>query len=515
MVKVKKLFLILLIVILLSLPERLLAKETINMILIPLEAPSTMYKKFLPLKRYLEQKLKIQLKIKVARRSSFAVRALKEGSADIAYLCPTLYVEAYKTIPIEPLVKLRVNGSSYYRSVILVRDDSPIKKTIQLADASFVYGRYACPGSGLLPEIMLKRLGITESTMIDMVKLGSDQSAITAVLARMFDATAVAEMLAKTYIGRGLRVLRYSYAIPQYLFVARKSLGADKIKKIKKALLSINNSPDRYTILSSIEDGADGIDPAFDRDYDIVRVLMKTLYPGENFYNHTDSKYIKVYVEPVYFEPEIFVMLEPLIKDLSEKTGLRFKVIVPPSIKEFLKAQKLYKNALFIENYHLAHSISRKLGGTIISILNIKGLTVPSKGLILVRRTSRIHSVEGLKGARVGIPSEYSDGGFRAQLKLLNAYGIHKKDLNLVALGSYDKVLISLYRGEIDAAFVTLTALKSLERDMNTQLFRTLASITIKNNWVMVANKGIKNLLIGKLRAVLSSIYHKNLTTPQ
>ncbi|RMG69170.1 MAG: hypothetical protein D6710_09270, partial [Nitrospirae bacterium] len=296
-------FIVLISFFILFLAENCLAKATLNLLIIPLDSPSVMYKRFLPLKNYLQKKLNTNIEMRIAQKSSMVLRALKDGSADIAYLCPTLYVEARDSIAIEPLVKLRVNGSSYYRSAILVREDSSIKKTIDLSDGSFVYGRYACPGSGLLPEIMLRHVGITEENMIDMVKLGSDQSALTAVLARMFDATAVADMIATDYLDKGLRVLRYSYSIPQYLFVARRGLGSKWIGLIKRAMMSVNQSERRQEILRSMGQGVDGFDPAFDHDYDIVRVLMKTINPEKDYYWTEDKGYIRLYVEPVYFEP--------------------------------------------------------------------------------------------------------------------------------------------------------------------------------------------------------------------
>ncbi len=488
--------------ILLFLPENSLARTTLKLLIIPLDSPSVMYKRFLPLKDYLQKKLNVNIELGVAKKSSMVIKALKDGTADIAYLCPTLYVEARDGLAIEPIVKLRVNGSSYYRSVILVREDSKIKRTIELSDGSFVFGRYACPGSGLLPEIMLKHVGITEENMIDMVKLGSDQSALTAVLARMFDATAVSEMMATSYIGRGLRVLRYSYSIPQYLFVARSSLGSKWIGLIRKAFLSVNRAKESKEIFKSIEKGVEGFDPAYDHDYDIVRVLMNTINPERDYYSE-DKGYIKLYVEPVYFEPEIFVKLNPLIDFLLKKINMRVKVIVLPKIMDFIQIQKVDEPALFLENHFLSLTLNKRNIINPISSVTIKGLTEPTMGLIIVRNSSNIRDLRSLQELRIGVPSRYSEAGYIAQINYLKHKGIDPESLDIKSLGTYEKVLVSLYKGEIDAAFVSLSSIESIKDDMDIRKFRTIASVPVKNNWLINASKGIKGSLITRLKRAL------------
>ncbi len=500
-------FFLLLIISLLSGP--CLAKNKINLVLIPLESPSVMYKRFLPLKRYLEKKLHISIEMRVARRSSEVVKALRDGSADIAYLCPTLYVEAHDTVDIVPLAKLKINGNSYYRSVILVREDSDIKKTIDLNDGSFVYGRYACPGSGLLPEIMLKRIGITEESMLDMAKLGSDQSAITAVLARMFDATAVADMLARSYIGKGLRPLRYSYYIPQYLFVVRSSLDSALIEKIRNTLMSINYSPDKKAILGSIGDGVDGLDLANDHDYDIVRVLMKNIDPEKNFYYPEENNYIKLFVEPVYFEPEIFVKLNPFIKYMMKKTGLSIKIIVPTTINDFMSSYKKENSSLFLANPYLLKKLPSG-SGIYLASLKIKGLTVPEEWLIITNKGSNIKKLRDLEAARIGIPSVYSEGGYNSQISFMKKKGIKTKRLRLITLGSYENVIVGLYNNEVDAGFVSLTALESLKEDIDIDSFRILARVPIRDNWAVLASANIEKGFIKKLKDIITGFNNSN-----
>ena len=270
-----KRFFLLSVIVVLALAPPAVAKPKLTLLLMPLDSPSVMYGRFLPFKRYLENRLGIPVELKVAKKRSDIIEGLKKGEADLAFLCPSLYCEASKKMPLVPLAKLSVNGSAVYRSVLLVRDDSGIKKVSDLSGRTFVYGRYYCPGSGLLPDFILRKAGIRQSDFMDVVRLGSDKSAVLAVLARLFDATGVSEETAKPYLDKGLRIIGYSRPIPQYLFAARGGLDPRLLRKVEKAMLLVNSLKKPGDVLGGIEPGTDGLAKARDRDYDVVRSLLR------------------------------------------------------------------------------------------------------------------------------------------------------------------------------------------------------------------------------------------------
>ncbi len=261
------------------------AKRKLTLLLMPLDSPSVMYGRFLPFKRYLETRLGIPVELRVAKKRSEIITSLEKGEADLAFLCPSLYCQASKLMPIVPLAKLRVNGSSVYRSVILVRNDSGIKKVSDLFGRTFVYGRYYCPGSGLLPDFILRKSGISKGDFMDVVRLGSDESAVLAVMARLFDATGVSEETAKPYLDKGLRVIGVSLPIPQYLFAARGGLDGRLLREVEKAMLLVNSLKNPEDVLGGIEPGADGLSRVRDKDYDLVRALLKKDREGKGMSN--------------------------------------------------------------------------------------------------------------------------------------------------------------------------------------------------------------------------------------
>ncbi|HDO23267.1 MAG TPA: phosphate/phosphite/phosphonate ABC transporter substrate-binding protein [Nitrospirae bacterium] len=473
--------------------------KQLTMLLIPLRSPSAMYRDFLPLKRYIEGQLNIKIRLRVAQKSSDVVKELKNGNADIAYLCPTLYCRAFETANIEPLVRIRIDGKSSYRSVLLVRKDSPIRYTADLIDKTFVYGRYACPGSGLLPEIMLTRIGITDNDFFDVVKLGSDESALTAVMAKMFDATAVPETVAGPFMKNGLRDIRYSNPIPQYLFVARKSLGKALIKKLRNIMIGINSLENPGSMIGGIEKGTDGFDIAEDGDYDIVRLLMRIVDNNSKFSSRSRKDVVRFVVEPEYFVPDMFTKLTPLIEYLSERTGRRFQLIMPSDTDAFVAMQEKGDGDFFFGSIGiLTHNKAMNLLGNIwsISINNISG---ERRGVIIVKTGSGIKSVKGLYGKKIGITSLYSDDGYKSQLKLLEKSGVPAGAIDFVKLNTYENVVKNVYEGSVDAGFINETVLYSLRKDLDVSKIAIIDRTPKIKGWILVSRDTLDNRLIKRV----------------
>lgn len=484
------------------------SRDRITMILIPLKPPSTMYKNFLPLKRYLERNLNVSIDIKVAKDSNEIITHLETGEADIAFLCPTLYCISYNRVPIVPLVKLSIDGSSGYRSLLLVREDSHVKKTADLLDGTFVYGRYQCPESGLLPRVMLKRVGISEENLFESVKLGSDESALISVMARMFDATGVSEMAARPYMGNGLRALRYSYSIPQYLFVARASLGKDFIQKLKQTMLTINGLEDPKSVVGSIETGVDGLSEAEDRDYDIVRILIKNM-PGEKDIILKEKKGVRFVVEPVFFEPDLFKRLNPLITHLSKKTGLAFQLLIPENVEDFIDMQNKGEGAIFLQNPHLYTKMTESNRVRGVASIAETGSPEGRMGIIITNSSGRIKTPKDLADKKIGITSFSSDDGYLSQKDLLLKEGVPLDSLSFIKLKTYENVIMKVYRGSVDAGFVSLSALWSMEQDIDMNRITILAKTHPLPEWIIGIKSGTDARLADMVIKALSQFHDR------
>ncbi len=473
----------------------------LRMLVIPMKTPSRMYKDFLPLKHYLEKSLNRSIELDVARRNSGIAALFREKKTDIAFVCPTLYCDLTRVTSVIPLVKLRINGRDQYRSVLVVRKDSPIRRTADLLDRTLVYGRYNCPGSGLLPRIMLQRVGLSDNNFFEVVKLGNDESAILAVMARMFDVTGVPEMAVRSFTDNGLRIIRYSKPIPQYLFVARPGLGKDLIGRIKEVMLDLNQAPDRRAIIGGIEKGVDGFSPAHDSDYDIVRVLMESLHPGRARSLFRKGEHTLV-VEPLYYGADLFWRLKPLLVKLRRETGWNYHLRIPASIDAFLALRKQGLGDLYLQESGLPAGS----GNHPDELLGPLALVPPAMnvGVIIAAGSGKVKNLQDLRGKRIGIPSRLAEGGYLAQTRWLRQRGVSLDAIRLVSLGTYEQVLMSVYRGDVDAGYLTLGTLRRLQKDLQPKRIIILGKTPPLKDWVISARKNVPGFVKNKIRKILA-----------
>lgn len=473
----------------------------LHMLVIPMETPSRMYKDFLPLKHYLGKKLNRSIELDVARKNSGIATLFREKKTDIAFVCPTLYCDLTQVISVVPLVKLRINGSDQYRSVLVVRKDSPIKRTADLINRTLVYGRYNCPGSGLLPRIMLQRVGLSNSNFFEVVKLGNDESALLAVMARMFDVTGVPEMAVRSLAGNSLRIIRYSKPIPQYLFVARSGLDKDLISRIKKVMLDLNQAPDRKALIGGIEKGVDGFSLAHDSDYDIVRVLIESLNLGNARSSFRKGEHTLV-VEPLYYGADFFWRLKPLLSKLRQETGWNYHLRIPKSIDAFLKIRKQGKGDLYLqESGFLARF--RNPGDELLGPLAVVSPEM-NVGVIIAASSGKVKDLHDLRGKRIGVPSRLAEGGYMAQTRWLRKRGVPVDTIRLVSLGTYENVLMSVYRGKVDAGYLTLGTLRRLKKDLQPKRIVIIGRTPPLKEWVISARKNVPDFVKNKIRKILA-----------
>jgi len=473
-----------------------------------MKTPSRMYKDFLPLKHYLEKRLDRSIELDVARKNSEIATLFREKKTDIAFVCPTLYCDLTRAVPVAPLVKLHINGSDQYRSVLVVRQDSPITRVADLLDRTLVYGRYKCPGSGLLPRIMLQRVGLSDDNFFEVVNLGNDESALLAVMARMFDVTGVPEMAVRSFTDKGLRIIRHSEPIPQYLFVASSGLGRGLIGKIKEVMLDLNQASNRQALIGGIEKGVDGFSNANDSDYDIVRVLLESLSRGKDRSSFRKGEHTLV-VEPLYYDADLFWRLKPLLSRLRLETGWNYHLRIPESIDAFLEISKEGKGDLYLQEPGLLARFQNPED----EVLGPLAVIPPAMniGVIIAARSGKVKDLQDLHGKKIGVPSRLSEGGYMAQRRWLQKRGISIDDVRMVSLGTCEKVLMSVYRGDVDAGYVTLDTLQRLKKDLQPKRIVILGQTPHLADWVISARKNVPDFVKNKIRKILAG---KNVYLP-
>ncbi|WP_197289209.1 phosphate/phosphite/phosphonate ABC transporter substrate-binding protein [Thiohalorhabdus denitrificans] len=250
--------------------------ERLRLLLPPLSTPDKVYARFQPLAGHLEKALGVPVKARVAGDLESLLRLARQDRPQIVYLCPLVYARLGDEGALRPLVRIERQGKDTFRSVVVVRKGSPYQELEELKGARFAYGDPVCAASRLVPKTMFAEAGIRpHRDFFEERTLGSNENALYAVAADLFDATAVDESAAHPFLEKGvLRALGYSRPIPQYLLAASAGLSDSFRKRLVQALTGLRR-PQATAILRAIGPNVNGFSPTSDDDYDELRSMER------------------------------------------------------------------------------------------------------------------------------------------------------------------------------------------------------------------------------------------------
>jgi phosphate/phosphite/phosphonate ABC transporter binding protein len=467
-----------------------------------------MYERFLSLKHYLERSINKPINLKVSKDYENAISEIGNGNVHLAFLDPLVYCEVkskYKN-KIIPLVKpIGINGHTA-RSVFVVRDDVTIDKIADLKNKRLALGNIRSSFSYLMPLSILNDVALKIDDFMSVDFLEQEDRVALSVLVGYHDAGALSENIAKKYIDDGLKVIKTSEAIPTFVLCSSNALSENLRKEITNALISLNDR----TILSLIDPKMERFIIAEDRDFDVIRVMIKNL-TGRDYIEYGE-KTIKVAVLPLYSAITLYDRYEPLMKYLSKKTGMEFKLIIPKDFEDFVDIVKKRKVDFSYQNPYVFALINREIDITplVTTIgedqdIEIKDREDRFRGIIITRHDSPIKNINDLKGKKVLITSFKSAGGYLSQKIFLQKLGIDvEKDMKLIDAKKQENVILGVYRGEADVGFVRESALVVWKDVVDIKKIKVLARTSLLPNWPFAAVKSsgsslakdVKNLLI-------------------
>lgn len=466
-------------------------------VILPVENISAMYEKFLPLKEYLERAISRKILLKVAQNYQEAIDAIGNGQAHIAYLDPSAYCEARKRYRVVPIANAILDGSSTYKSVIVARKDSPVNRIVEVKGKKLALGNIWSSSSYLIPAVMFKEVGIGLKEFRAVDYLEHEDRIALSVLSNKHDVGGLSERVAIKYIPDGLKIIKTSEAIPQYSVCIYSGLPEELRNKIKHALLSltIRNNPEVIKAMKDIN----GFSSAEDRDFDVVRVMIKNL-TGKNYLEYGRNS-VKVAILPLYSAITLFDRFDPLMRYLSRKTGYEFKLVIPNDFEDFFDIVKQGKVEFSYSNPYIYIQLADKgfLRAFANTILQQTGDIF--RGIIITHKDSPIRTLNDLKGKKVMVVSYKSAGGFLAQKLFLYENGIDVfKDLKLIDGKRQEEVILNVYRKNVDAGFVRESALDVLEEEIDLGKIRILAKTPYIANWPFAATKNTDEKMIGLIQ---------------
>jgi len=469
-------------------------------ILLPVENVAVMYEKFLPLKAFLEKEIQRPIVLKVARNYEEAIESIGTGRAQLAYLDPSAYCEARKRYKVIPLARAVLSGSPTYRSVIVSRKDSAVRRIIDARGRRVALGNIRSSSSALIPSVMFKEVGLSMKDFDSVDYLEQEDRIALSVLAGRHDIGGLSEGVARKYLADGLRIIKTSEAIPQYSLCAFAGLAPDLQERIKAALLSIRQKT-HSDLIRNMKD-MNGFSAAQDRDFDVVRVMIKNL-TGKNYIEYSPNS-IKVAILPLYSAITLFDRFDPLMRYLSRKTGYEFKLVIPRDFEDFMATVQKGMVEFTYSNPYIYIQLADK------GYLKAFATTVHQesgdifRGIIITHRDSDIRTLQDLRGKKVMVVSFKSAGGFLAQKLYLREKGIDAyKELRLVDGKRQEEVILNVYRKNVDAGFIRESALGVLQEEIDLSKVRILARTPYIANWPFAAT--------GKADVKTASVVQKSL----
>lgn len=203
--------------------------------------PRLMYSKYQQLVDYLTEATGERWELAVTMDYQETVQALCSGGLDLAYLGPFTYIRVHETCGATAVVRLNTKGDATYRSLIMVREDSPYQVLSDLAGAVFAFGSPLSTSSHLVPSLMLREAGLELGENVECRYFGHHDRAARAVVLGTADACGVRDIVGERFVGRGLRVLAQSDPIPNFPLVVRPGASQEFRRSVIEALMERPN----------------------------------------------------------------------------------------------------------------------------------------------------------------------------------------------------------------------------------------------------------------------------------
>jgi phosphonate transport system substrate-binding protein len=262
---------------------------------VPSQNAETLEAKAKPLEKLLGDKIGIPVKVSVSTSYNTIIEAMASKQVDIGFLPPSAYVLAHdsKTPSAADILlqaqrfgvedatgKPTTELVDFYKSMIIVKADSPIKTLADLKGKKVAWQDVTSAAGYVYPAYMLKKAGVDPDKDVTGVTVKGHDKGVLAVLNGEVDAAAIFQD-ARTIVMKDFpdvftqtRVIGYSEKIPNDTISVRPDMDKDWQKKIQQAFIDIGKDPEGQKIISDVYSHK-GYVVGEDKTFDIVRTVSK------------------------------------------------------------------------------------------------------------------------------------------------------------------------------------------------------------------------------------------------
>ncbi len=146
-----------------------------------------------------------------------------------------------------PILKpLNKEGIPFYRSAIIVRNDSALQSITEIKGKTMAFGSPHSTSGNLIPRYLLWDNKVRMQDLKSFTNLQHHDAVAKAILKGQFDAGAVKDVVAEKYKPHGLRILAWSKPIPAVPLVVRRDTPPEVVQAITRALLKLDRTNPRH-----------------------------------------------------------------------------------------------------------------------------------------------------------------------------------------------------------------------------------------------------------------------------
>jgi len=266
-------------------PGSALAADGLHLVLTPSQKPTDLLATGDEFAKVLTKLSGIPVRVTVASDYAAVIEALRNHTADLAFVHPVGYVLASREAKATIVVRNLWHGKSSFTSRIYVRRESGIKTLEDLRGKTMAFIDPASSSGYTYPMVLLIQRGLVKNRdpktfFREVLFAGAHDAGMRALLNGHVDALASFDMAREQYLTDPVERERIIYIaetpeIPEAGIAARAGLDPATFAKVREALLQIR-APAYAALLRRLYE-IDGFAPAEDRDYDPVRAAVELL----------------------------------------------------------------------------------------------------------------------------------------------------------------------------------------------------------------------------------------------
>jgi len=225
------------------------------------------------------------VRVTVASDYAAVIEALRNRTADLAFVHPVGYVLASREAKARIVAKNLWHGKSTFTSRIYVRKDRGINTLEELRGKTIAFVDPSSSSGYTYPMVLLIERGLVKdrdpkSFFREVMFAGAHDAAMRALLNGHVDAIASFDMAREQYLSDPAEREKIAWVaetppIPEAGIAARDGLDPGAFARVRAALLQMRG-PAYAALLRRMYD-IDGFAPAEDRDYDPVRAAVELL----------------------------------------------------------------------------------------------------------------------------------------------------------------------------------------------------------------------------------------------